>query len=375
GVFAFSERFATVPNPCLDLEGLGTVGIPLSERDARAIISACVPVSGPGRDTDSGIWEMPAEKVGVLCPFRQDEWIQKTAGVAASNALTTHSSVRPLFILKKLMIHDKSSQPISDDESETKIGDFIAVLPGRFEGGQLQLRHVGQTKSLNLAHQSGVSTSIVAAYSGVEHTLSGVTSGYRLSLVYDMVQPITHVEERPALPEMQGATQKMRNIMLSWKQNSSGDAPEWLACLLQHKYAKTANFRAQSLTGADALLVSHLHPLARELKFRIYLAHVEYKTHTSASAPDSREYDSYRRYNCYDDEDDMSDIDEEDFEDDEDEREEYMTVTQVVDLHGMPVQVPGLELEEDDLLNGSIADGEPDASTFERDERTVSTTP
>ncbi|KAJ7102727.1 hypothetical protein C8R44DRAFT_988104 [Mycena epipterygia] len=389
GVFAFSERhtIGAAPNPCLNIDGLGTVGIPLSERDARAIIAACVPVCVPSSDAKpSGIWEMAFEKLcRSLIQFDNpawDTWIQNTAGVAASTALSAVSGVRPAFTLKKLLVHETGSitthhkESISDDESDPKIGDFIAILPSVFEGAQLQLRHAGHTKSLNFAHQSKLSTSIVAAYSGVEHTLSGVTSGYRLSLVYDMVQPMTHAGYRPTLPEMQGATQKLHNILLSWKQDSSGSAPESLACLLQHKYPDTSNFGAKSLIGSDALLMSHLHPLARQLKFRIYLAHVELSVDTSASARD-RGYGRRGWGRGYgwssDDECDMSDIDEEEFEDDGDEHEEHMSITQVVDLGGMPVQVDGLELDPGDLLNGSLTDDDPDDESFERMERTSAT--
>ncbi|KAJ7450061.1 hypothetical protein B0H11DRAFT_2078301 [Mycena galericulata] len=398
GAFAFSERYAmgAAPNPCLNIDGLGSVGIPLSERDAGAIISACVPVSTSSGT--SGIWEMSSEKVHFDNPA-WDVWVQKTAGLAASTALTAYAGVRPSFTLKKLVIHEASphashhKEPISEDESDPKIGDFIAILPGLFQGAQLQLRHAGQVKSLNFAHQSGLSTSIVAAYSGVEHTLAGVTSGYRLSLLYDIVQPITHIAFRPTLPEVQGATQKLHNIMLSWQQDTSGEAPMSLACLLQHKYSKTPNFGAKSLTGADALLISHLYPLARQLKFRIYLAHVQVTATSTAEAEDDG-YDAYgcggrysgryggryggygrgwnRRFYDYEDEyDDMSDIDEAEFVDNGDE-EETLRVTQVVDLRGMPVGVH-LDLQPDDLLNGSITDEDPDENLFERDDRTSAT--
>ncbi|KAJ6489159.1 hypothetical protein C8R47DRAFT_476844 [Mycena vitilis] len=391
GVFAWSQRYAIgdAPNPCLNVDGLGTVGIPLSERDARAIISASDPVCGLKGDA-SGIWTMPSEKIHFENPA-WDTWVQKATGVAASTALTAYTTVKPSFALKKLMLHETNSEttrykePISDDEANPKIGDFIVVLPGHFQGAQLQLRHAGQAKSLNFAHQSGLSTSVYAAYSGVEHTLAGVSSGYRLSLVYDIVQPITQVGYRPMLPEMQGATQKLHNIMLSWKQDTTGEAPELLACLLQHKYSKTPNFSAKSLTGADALLISHLHPLARELNFRIHLAHVTLTIITTCEAEDEgyggcayggyggygrRGYGGWgrRRYYDYDDEE-SEEIDEDEFVENGEEREEIMTVTQIVDLRGLPVDV-GFELEADDLLNGSVTDDDPDAQSFERYERT-----
>ncbi|KAJ6542089.1 hypothetical protein DFH09DRAFT_1368280 [Mycena vulgaris] len=386
GVFAFSERYAIggAPNPCLNIDGLGTVGIPLSERDARAIVSASAPVSVSGSEaTATGVWEMPSEKIHFDNPA-WDVWIQKTAGVAASTALNACVPVAPSFRLKKLVIHEVGSQttyykePIDEDDSNTKIGDFIAVLPGLFQGAHLQLRHGGQSKSLNFAHQSGLSTSIVAAYSGVEHALAGVASGHRLSLVYDIVQPIAHAELRPMLPEMQGATQKLHNIMLSWKQDASGEAPESLACLLQHKYTNTPNFRAQSLTGVDALLISHLYPLARELKFCIYLAHIQVTRRAIFGAVEEAMVagaggeitiiSTRKRTKTWT----TRDIDEGEFEDDEGSREEYLVFTKVVDLRGMPVNVD-IDLEANDLLNGAITDQDPDDERFEREERTVAT--
>ncbi|KAJ7641770.1 hypothetical protein FB45DRAFT_900979 [Roridomyces roridus] len=377
GAFAYSKRYemSAAPNPCLNIDGLGAVGIPLSERDARAIIAASTPVTSPSGDT--GSWEMPSDKVRFDNPA-WDVWLQKTAGSEASTALISSNAVRPSFALKKLVIHEKSSftsrrkDPISDDESDTKIGDLIAILPGLFDGANLQLRHAGQVKSLNFAHQSGLSTSIVAAYSGVEHTLAGVSSGYRLSLHYDIVQPIAHAMYRPMLPEMQGATHKLHNILLSWKQDASGQAPPYIACLLQHKYIQNSNFKGKSLTGADALLLSHLYPLARDLKFRIYLAHVELNVSTSCSAPGYHGgyggfggYGGYgrRRGGWLDDE-----VDEDEFEED-DEGEEEFYVTSVVDLRGMPVSVD-LDLEADDLVNGAIKDGDADSSELDRMERT-----
>ncbi|KAJ7457358.1 hypothetical protein FB451DRAFT_1098079 [Mycena latifolia] len=394
GVFAFSERYAmgVAPNPCLNIDGLGAVGIPLSERDARAIISGSVPASVPPNDGAPGMWEMPSEKIHFDNPA-WDTWIQKTAGVAASTALNACIPVRPSFSLKKLVIHEVGShtthykEPIDDDAANAKVGDFIAILPSLFQGAQLNLRHGGQAKSLNFAHQSGLSTSIVAAYSGVEHILAGVTSGYRLSLIYDIVQPMTHAEDRATLPEMQGATHKLYNIMLSWKQDTSGEAPQSLACLLQHKYTNTSNFSAKSLTGVDAHLISHLYPLARQLKFRIYLAQIKVTVTTMAHAEDDgyeyRSHCSYRRgyggwgrrrydFYDYDDEDMDEDIDEMEFEDDEGSREEDLTLTRVVDLRGMPVHV-GVDLEADDLINGDITDQGPDTEDFERDERTTAT--
>ena len=74
GTISFSRTYPTAPNPVLDVEGLGTVGLPLSSRDAGAI-KACAEQAPFGmadqtvvdktvRDT----WEIDGYKVFFL-PF------------------------------------------------------------------------------------------------------------------------------------------------------------------------------------------------------------------------------------------------------------------------------------------------------------------
>ena len=58
------------PNPCLHVANLGTIGLPLSEREARAIIASCTRSldSGSGQGA-AGICEVPAEKVTSIKAF------------------------------------------------------------------------------------------------------------------------------------------------------------------------------------------------------------------------------------------------------------------------------------------------------------------
>ncbi|KAJ7226732.1 hypothetical protein GGX14DRAFT_417216 [Mycena pura] len=362
GVFAFSSRYALgdAPNPCLVIDGYGTIGLPLCEREAPKIASECA-LKG---SANTGICEIPAEKIHFDNPA-WDTWIKKTAGVAASKALTANTGLRPTFALRKLVIHDKTCPPTNykerDDKTSRKIGDFIVILPSLFDGAQLQLSHAGQTKTINFGRESRLSTFVVAAYSGVEHALSSVTAGYRLSLVYEIVHTIADTalvrRPRPALPEMKGATQKLRDILLSWKQAASGAAPELLACLLQHRYTQAPTFGAKSLTGADALLMSHLRPLAWELKFCLYLAHVTATVSTPVTPVEY--YDSRGCERCEDCEHcDLRDGLDEEFTDDGD-SEAALHVSQVVDLRGMPVNV-NLPLQMEDYLRGPVVDGKPD---------------
>jgi hypothetical protein len=61
GSFACYETYdiGSVPNPCLKIDGLGVVGLPLNEREAQVIIARSSQVG-------HGVWEMSSDNV---CPF------------------------------------------------------------------------------------------------------------------------------------------------------------------------------------------------------------------------------------------------------------------------------------------------------------------
>ncbi|CAK5277854.1 unnamed protein product [Mycena citricolor] len=369
GAFAFSER----------------------ERDALAIIatSASIPVSRID-PRPSGGYEIAGEKVRFDNPA-WPTWLQVTAGSAATVALTTYHHLRPNFVLKKLVVHGPSAhttrhrESAHNENSNLKIGDLIVVLPGAFEGAELQLRHGSQKKVLNLSHQSGLTTSVVAAYTGVEHTLAGVTSGYRTTLLYDIVPAITATAFRPILPEMHGSIQRLRNILLSWQQNraqnledceASGENdanPGQIACLLRHRYKNEPGFSSKSLKGADALLVAHLRPLAKDLRFRLFIAHYRVTMHISVSRNSYQKGYGWKRrsYHSYSDEGDDADLGV--FEEGGvDEIESHLLG--VADLQGMPVSIGGLEkffYRPDNIINGGdkLGEDEPDSSDFERLDR------
>ena len=104
------------PNPCLSISGLGLVGLPLSERDAKAIIScAALAPFGRGERTvvDKDVrdtWEIEPSKLSFLNP----EWeifltknvcpeVCQSLGVAIGDS-------PPKMELYKLLLYEKGSQ-------------------------------------------------------------------------------------------------------------------------------------------------------------------------------------------------------------------------------------------------------------------------
>ncbi|KAJ7913690.1 hypothetical protein B0H13DRAFT_1873676 [Mycena leptocephala] len=94
-----------------------------------------------------------------------------------------------------------------------------------------------------------------------------------------------------------------------------------------HQYLKIPNFSWESLTGGDVLLISHFRPLARDLQFRLLLAHIE--SVTARVDDEDEDEDEYGH-------DDEDYFDGEDFEDDG-EAHEDVGARQVMGLSGIPV--------------------------------------
>ncbi|KAJ7060438.1 hypothetical protein C8F01DRAFT_1370058 [Mycena amicta] len=356
GPFSLFHRYTITdaPNPCLEIDGLGLVGCPLSDREARAIVAESVLVK-----TALATWEIPADKIHFSNPS-WNNWILATVGDAVAKGLGISTSIAPTFALRKLVMHGPNSAVVQFKESliregddNLKIGDMVVVLPSNFEDATIQLRYADRTNTHNLADQSRLSTSIVAAYSGVEHLMSSVSSGYMLSLVYDIIRPSTE-GVRPALPDPAFPGEQLRHVLSSWKNNAQ-NAPPYLKYQFRHqKYEWAPNFRATSLTGHDALFVSHFRAIALELKFRLRFVRVVCTVKTPARA--TGQHLSSKNKGPI--------IDEAEFEDDATQSEQSVAVTEITDLNGIAYRVVN-----GSLTLGGFVHGQPDSVLFERKNR------
>jgi predicted 2-oxoglutarate/Fe(II)-dependent dioxygenase YbiX len=74
--------------------------------------------------------------------------------------------------------------------SSTMFGSLVIVFPTKHEGGALMLRHGGSEWTFDSATmvrtQVDPSIAYIAFYSDVEHEVTPVTSGYRVTLTYNL---------------------------------------------------------------------------------------------------------------------------------------------------------------------------------------------
>ena len=116
GTFYHAGLLNSPSNPCLDISGLGIIGQPLSDHDARRIISCATPAPlGQGDHTviDNDVrdtWEIEPSKVS----FGNANWDKYVKGVACVEACKSLGvnlgNARPRIELHKLLLYGKGSQ-------------------------------------------------------------------------------------------------------------------------------------------------------------------------------------------------------------------------------------------------------------------------
>ncbi|KAK7042648.1 2og-fe oxygenase [Favolaschia claudopus] len=335
-----TQRYSMVQasNPCLELEGIGILGLPPSTDVAQDLLSNS---AGMNR------LEVPAEKFRIT-NLDWDSWLRKQ-----TNAICTElagKKAKPIYKLTKLVLEGATEQSRIPDETTSNgaIASMTVLLPSLFQGGDLTFTHGIQSKTVSFASQSHLFTSIAAAYSVTRSAFSPPTSGYRLSLHYEIHNPENAALSIPPFPDLNQSAQSLRRAMINWKERQDKTS-EPLAFFLQRKYLWDG-LDFQALAGQDALLMTYLLPLARELNFQLCLVHVELTRILIG-----RYYPPENLKKVV-----PSLIDDEEVVDDSDE-----TRAVAVDMDSIPVDLTGFNFRKSgwggwEYLNGDLDDVEPE---------------
>ncbi|KAF8917722.1 hypothetical protein CPB85DRAFT_1214902, partial [Mucidula mucida] len=286
GTFAHSNVYTDVPNPCLNLDGLGSVGLPLSERDARAILE--VAVAGTG--VEQGLCSFPGDKVHFDNP-QWNYWIMHTAVPSINLAAPVPPTVGQCQLRSLTLRGAHAEYVLLMQEDSRQYGLLSVVLPSRHTGGQIRIVQQGTTKTFNTAGNSAASTTVVGAYTGVTHSLDSLQSGYVVCLSYEL-NYLGESHSIPRLPQLIGATTQLYHVFRSWRQKLDGveepsddsdleaddddDVPQLIPCLFEHTYNDVSHFKATTLQGADRLMLKHIAPLAKVYGFNLHLSQVTY---------------------------------------------------------------------------------------------------
>ena len=159
---------------------------------------------------------------------------------------------------------------------------LVVVLPSVYAGGELLIRHRGRDVSLPLACAYPSNAAFVAFYADCVHEVRPVTSGTRLTLVYNLIRS---GKPGPASPPQYPDEQAALTAMLS--QSSAAlaagmmEVPEKLVYPLEHVYS-AAELGFDRLKNADAAAAKVLAAAAALAGCDIHLAQLAIDERASA---------------------------------------------------------------------------------------------
>ncbi len=282
-------------HPGLSIAGIGEIGLPLSAtQTADIIVRAHKAPFGKGSQTitDTSVrsaWEIDAAQISFQNPgwasFMSDvvNTVQKALDLKGEK-VNAH--------LYKLLLYETGDffLPHKDSEKEKGMfGTLVISLPSVHTGGELVVRFDGREEIIDFS-QSAAQYKIpyAAFFADCDHEIKPVTSGYRLALVYNLVQS----GKGKALKSVRLSdhTDGLAKLLTDLK-NTEQLFP--LAILLDHQYTP-ANFSGSALKLHDLPRAESLMQAATQAG---YFARLGLVTHYLCG---DLQYDSPRRRSYYD---------------------------------------------------------------------------
>ena len=301
---AFSaELTAKMDDLNLEVEGFGHVRFPVTPAKARKLAGLGRPARfGRGEETltDTDVrdtWEIPKHLVRA-------EWNDATLKdilATVKEELGLPNAAELTADLHSLLVYEQNQHFLAHQDSEkddSMVGTLVVTLPSSYTGGELMVGHNEEWKAYR---GSKTALSLVAFYADCRHEVLKVTSGYRITLTYNLL-----VHGDTSRPEGDAGTvadlaellrEHFGTPVPRYYGGPAADPPNRLVYLLDHEYTPRA-LKWSRLKGADANRVSLLREAANRADCEAILALADIKTTHSAFEDD---YDDYRYGRRWDD--------------------------------------------------------------------------
>lgn len=340
--FAYGSKIPNPPNPGLYIKDHGVIGMPLSQYDAKVIISKSQQSPfGKGSKTlvDTCIrksWELDTSQFTIRNPL-WDQSIRDLVTVVYKELALTCGAQNITAQLYKLLLYEQGAffKPHQDTEKTPGMFGTLAIsLPSLHEGGDLILYHNKEKVEFKTSSFSEFGSSFAAWYSDVTHEVKPVTSGYRLVLTYNLVRLNNAQMNVP--PTLSSHTSRLRPVLQCWESSlnmENSTYPFYLIHKLEHQYTQ-ASLAMDRLQGQDLAQAQFLKTVCESVGFGTYLGIME-----KMILKDDDEYDE--------------------------EYERTLRLKHVQELDGRKL-IDLVDLQEDYILEGEgTDDDEPDESEHE----------
>lgn len=249
--------------PGLIINGVGEIGFPLQKETAEKIIlQAHNAPFGKGAETivDTTIrntWEVNADKVKFMNEKWNSKLIKIVSKVKEELSLEDEEITASFY---KLLLYEEGSffKPHKDSEKEKGMfATLVISLPSEYEGGEFVIEFDNQKKIIEKSNNQ-FDIQYTAFYADCSHELLTVKSGYRISLVYNLIRDNNGLGLGPT------ATGNYINLLVPlFKQVLQIPGSKPLAYILEHQYTPE-NFSMPLLKRNDNLKVQVIIQSARQ---------------------------------------------------------------------------------------------------------------
>lgn len=344
--------------PGLEIQGVGEIGFPVNPLEIKAMIKTARKAPfGKGSKTvlDTNVrsaWEIDAGQI----TFRNSDWNKFTENLIEHSVkpglgIGEHTVSASFY---KLLIYEEGDFFLAHKDSEKEKGMFgtlIIGLPSRHSGGELTVKFDGRTETIDFSEAANqYQIPFAAFYADCEHEITPITSGYRVCLVYNLVQK--KGREKIQIHQLGGYADRLAAILKTCEEDR--DIPKIV--LLGHQYTPS-NFTMETLKLNDRPKAEALLLAAQKAGFYAKLGLVTSWQSGELEIDYRKGSSSSRNRKRYDD----------DYDDDSD-LEENGTMGEIYDEgieieHWMPEGIPALRnisFAEEDLISAvRLNEGEP----------------
>jgi hypothetical protein len=276
--------------PRLEVEGVGVVALPLLPIQAEQLVAVAERAPyGRGDDTlvDTEVrrtWQIGADRVRI----GGKHWARTLEAILARVADGLGVAEPIAAELYKLLVYDQGSFFVSHRDTEKAPGMFatlVVVLPSISTGGELAIRHKGREARLDLRCDDPSEAAFAAFYADCVHEVLPVTSGCRVTLVYNLLRKEKGPAPQP--PSYDTEQARVATLLRSWAAGPPDeDVPDKLIYPLEHAYTP-AEFAFAALKGADAAVAGVLVAAAPQAGCELHLALLSIQESGAAEYDDS----------------------------------------------------------------------------------------
>ncbi|KAK4705568.1 hypothetical protein P7C70_g630, partial [Phenoliferia sp. Uapishka_3] len=267
--FAAFTSLPTAPNPCLEIAGLGGVGLPLSSRDADALKYCSTSPASVKPDPASTRWELPPTAVRAR-NLAFGQYLRDTVRPEACKLLSTAAATSDI-VFEKLVIHGPSSTPSTFAAAEERRPNAYAhialSLPAAWTGSSMTSSLGVETVELGKSLAGEFQTSASIWHYDTVHSLSPLTSGYRLTLLYSLVHN-SSPETIPTVLDTSTQELSLEETFIDWL--AAPHVLEKAAIILN----STLPLTFATLRDGDETKVGLIKRAAKKRGFQVYLAQI-----------------------------------------------------------------------------------------------------